>query len=62
MEINEGSEDPQEAILLPMIERMSPEDITGFARLMERDECIIDLLTECFILKLERMTVSEVNK
>ena len=59
---DEGSEDPEEAILLPMIERMSPEDVASFASLMERDECIIDLLTECFILKLERMTVSEVNK
>ena len=59
---DEGSEDPEEAILLPMIERLSPEDVASFASLMERDECIIDLLIECFILKLERTTISEVNR
>lgn len=58
---DEGSEDPEEAILLPMIERLSPEDIASFTSLMERDECIIDLLIECFILKLERTTISEVT-
>lgn len=58
---DEGSEDPEEAILLPMIERMSPEDVASFASLIKRDECIIDLLTECFILKLERATISEVT-
>jgi len=58
----EGSDDPEVAILLPMIERMSAEDIASFARLMEEDECIVDLLNECFILKLERLTVSEVSK
>lgn len=57
---DEGSEDPEVAILLPMIERMSPEDIASFASLIERDDCIIDLLNECFILKLERTTISEV--
>jgi hypothetical protein len=61
-EVEEVSEDPEEAILLPMIERMSAEDIAAFASLMERDECIIDLLTECFILKLERATISEVAR
>jgi chemotaxis regulatin CheY-phosphate phosphatase CheZ len=59
---DEGSEDPEVAILLPMIERMSPEDGASFASLMERDDCIIDLLTECFILKLERLTISEVSR
>ena len=59
---DEGPEDPEEAILLPMIERMSPEDVASFASLMERDDCIIDLLNECFILKLERATISEVSR
>ena len=58
---DDGSEDREQAILLPMIERMSPEDMASFASLMERDECIIDLLIECFILKLERATISEVS-
>lgn len=62
LDTDQDSEDPEEAILLPMIERMSPEDVAGFARLMQEDECIIDLLTECFILKLERLTVSDVSK
>lgn len=59
---DEGSEDPEVAILLPMIERMSAEDIASFASLIESDECIIDLLNECFILKLERTTISEVSR
>lgn len=61
LEADRDSEDPEEAILLPMIERMSPEDIASFASLMEGDECIIDLLIECFILKLERATIIEVS-
>ena len=59
---DEGSEDPEVAILLPMIERMSAEDIASFASLMENDDCIIDLLNECFILKLERVTISDVSR
>jgi len=59
---DEGSEDPEVAILLPMIERMSPEDVASFASLMERDECIIDLLIECYTLKLDRATISEVSR
>ncbi|HXU38257.1 MAG TPA: hypothetical protein VN937_18005 [Blastocatellia bacterium] len=59
---DEGSDDPEEAILLPMIERMSSEDVAAFASLMETDDCIIDLLTECFILKLERLTISDVSR
>jgi hypothetical protein len=59
---DEGLEDKEVAILLPMIERMSAEDIASFASLMENDDCIIDLLNECFILKLERTTISEVNR
>jgi len=55
-------EEPEETILLPMIERMSPEDVASFSSLMESDNCIIDLLIECFILKLERATISEVSK
>jgi len=62
LDTDQDSEDPEEAILLPMIERMSPEDVAGFARLMQEDECIIDLLTECFILKLERLTVTDVSR
>ena len=59
---DEGSDDPEVAILLPMIERMSAEDIASFASLIERDDCIVDLLNECFILKLERTTISEVKQ
>jgi hypothetical protein len=59
---DEGSEDPEVAILLPLIERMSPEDVASFASLMERDECIIDLLMECYTLKLDRATISEVSR
>ena len=62
LDSDEGSDDPEEAILLPMIERMSPEDVAAFASLMEIDDCIIDLLTECFILKLERLTISDVRR
>lgn len=59
---DEGSEDPEVAILLPLIEQMSNEDLAHFASLIERDDCIVDLLNECFILKLERVTISEVNR
>ena len=59
---HEGPEDQEVAILLHMIERMSPEDIASFASLMEKDECIVDLLNGCFILKLDRLTISEVSK
>ena len=59
---DDGSEDREQAILLPMIERMSSEDIASFASLMENDDCIIDLLNECFILKLERATISDVSR
>jgi hypothetical protein len=45
-----------------MIERMSSEVVASFASLIERDECIIDLLLEYFILKLERTTISEVSR
>ncbi len=38
LEIGEDLGDPEEAILLPLIERMSPEDVAGFASLMENDE------------------------
>ena len=58
---DEGSDDPEVAILLPMIEQMSPEDLAHFASLIERDDCIIDLLNECFILKFERLTISDVS-
>jgi hypothetical protein len=62
LEIEEDSEKTEERILLPIIERMSPEDVASFASLMGRDDCIIDLLIECFILKLERATISEVSR
>jgi hypothetical protein len=58
---HEGPDDQEVAILLPMIERMSAEDIASFSSLMERDDCIIDLLIQCFILKLERLSISEVS-
>jgi hypothetical protein len=54
--------DLEETILLPMIERMSPEDVASFASVMESDEWIIDLLAECFILKFDRATISEVSR
>ena len=52
----------EETILLPVIERMSPEDAASFASLIESDENIIDVLIECFNLKLERTTISEISK
>ena len=55
-------EDSEETILPPVIERMSPEDVASFESLMESDDCIIDLLIECFNLKLERATISAVSK
>jgi hypothetical protein len=55
-------EDSEETILLPMIERMSPEDVASFASVMESDEWIIDLLAECFILKFDRATISEESR
>lgn len=55
-------EDSEETILLPVIERMSPEDAGSFASLIESDDCIVDLLIECFNLKLERTTISEISK
>lgn len=57
----EVEDDSEEKIFLPLIERMSPEDIASFASVMESDESIIDLLVECLILKLERATISEVS-
>ena len=54
--------DSEETILLPMIERMSPEDAASFASVMESNEWIIDLLAECFILKFSRATISEVSR
>ena len=61
MAFRRRSDDPEVAILLPMIERVSAEDIASFASLMERDDCILDLLIACFILKLDRATISEVS-
>ena len=58
----EVEDDSEEAIFLPMIERMSPEDVAAFANVMDGDESIIDLLVECLILKLERATISEVSR
>lgn len=57
----EVEDDSEETVFLPLIERMSPEDIASFASVMESDESIIDLLVECLILKLERATISEVR-
>ncbi len=57
----EVEDDSEETIFLPLIERMSSEDIASFATVMESDESIIDLLVECLVLKLERVTISEVN-
>ena len=53
--------DSEETILLPVIERMSPEDVASFASLIESDEfdMILDLLLECFNLKLDQTTISE---
>jgi hypothetical protein len=60
----EIEEETEETILLRVIEQMSTEDVASIASLIENDEfdVVLDFLMECFKLKLDQTTISEITE
>lgn len=58
LEAQEDSDD----MLLRAIEDFEPQEAASFKNILDNDESSTDLLMECFNLKLERTTISEVSR
>lgn len=59
-QLNSGED--SDDMLLRVIENMEPEEAATLKETLENDESSTDLLIECFKLKLDRTTISEITE